>query len=84
MLRGVTTFVCDDCGHKFKGMDCEWMCTAYTAPVKCPKCGGWHTYPSGFQVMFPFGGLFGLKKSFYRKIWKDLDSRQVSDGGAKE
>lgn len=48
MLRGVCTFVCDDCGHKFEGMDCEWMATAYTAPVKCPKCGGWHTYPPGF------------------------------------
>ena len=61
MLRGVCTFVCDDCGHRFKGMDCEWMATAYTAPVKCPKCGGWHTYPPGF---------LGLNKYVYRRIWK--------------
>lgn len=40
MFRGFCDFVCDDCGHRFKGMDCEWMATAYTAPVKCPKCGG--------------------------------------------
>ena len=24
MLRGITTFVCDNCGHKFKGLDIEW------------------------------------------------------------
>ena len=46
MFRGFTQFVCDDCGHKFTGPDMEWMCTVYPAPVKCPKCGGWHTYPS--------------------------------------
>ena len=61
MFRGVCTFVCDDCGHRLKGMDCEWMATAYTAPVKCPKCGGWHTYPPGF---------LGLNKYVYRRIWK--------------
>ena len=44
-----------------RGMDCEWMATAYTAPVKCPKCGGWHTYPPGF---------LGLNKYVYRRIWK--------------
>ena len=24
MLRGVKTFVCKDCGHKFKALDMEW------------------------------------------------------------
>ena len=60
MFRGFCDFVCDDCGHRFKGMDCEWMATAYTAPVKCPKCGGWHTYPPGF---------LGLNKYFYLCNW---------------
>ena len=55
MFRGFTQFVCDDCGHKFTGPDMEWMCTVYPAPVKCPKCGGWHTYPSGFHVCLPLG-----------------------------
>ena len=43
MLRGVCTFVCDDCGHKFKGMDMEWNATATSYPVKCPKCGSMNT-----------------------------------------
>ncbi len=73
MLRGFRTFVCDNCGNKFEGMDCEWMATAYTAPVKCPKCGSMHTYPSGFDIMFPLGELLGTKKRFYRKLWKRMD-----------
>ena len=24
MFRGFCTFVCDDCGHRFEGMNCEW------------------------------------------------------------
>ena len=75
MLRGIRTFVCDNCGNKFEGMDCEYMATAYTAPVKCPKCGSMHTYPSGYDIAFLFGGLFGLKKAFYRKMWKNIDSK---------
>ena len=73
MFRGFTQFVCDDCGHKFTGPDMEWMCTVYPAPVKCPKCGGWHTYPSGFHVCLPFCGLFGLNKRIYRRIWKSRE-----------
>ena len=45
-------FVCDDCGHKFEGMDCEYCASVYTAPVKCPKCGSWHTMPSGINGFF--------------------------------
>ena len=71
MLRGIRTYVCKDCGHKFKALDMEWNATAASYPVKCPKCGSMHTYPSGYII----GGLFGLKKSFYRKIWKSMDER---------
>lgn len=39
MLRGVKTFVCKDCGHRFKALDMEWNATAASYPVKCPKCG---------------------------------------------
>ena len=39
MLRGMTNFVCDNCGHKFKGMDIE---------MKCPNCGSYHTCPDSF------------------------------------
>ena len=30
MLRGIKTFVCDNCGHKFKGMDIEWNATIWS------------------------------------------------------
>ena len=37
MLRGIKTFVCDNCGHKFKGMDIEWNATIWSQPLKCPN-----------------------------------------------
>ena len=64
MFRGMTTFVCDNCGHKFKGMDIEWCATALSQPMKCPNCGSYHTYPDSF---------FGLNKFVYRNIWKQMD-----------
>ena len=33
MLRGIKTFVCDNCGHKFKGMDIEWNATIWSQPL---------------------------------------------------
>lgn len=68
MFRGMTKFVCDDCGHKFKGMDCEYCATVFTVPVKCPECGSWHTRP--------FSGLFfSSNKYIYKEIWKTLDEK---------
>ncbi len=64
MLRGTTTFVCDNCGNKFKGMDIEWMATAFSQPMKCPQCGSCHTRPSS---------LFGSNRSVYKEIWKQMD-----------
>lgn len=64
MFRGMTTFVCDNCGHRFKGMDIEWNATILTQPQKCPECGSWHTRPSS---------LFGFNKSVYKEIWKQMD-----------
>ena len=61
MLRGMTTFVCDNCGHKFKGMDIEWRATVLSEPMKCPNCGSYHTCPNR------------LDKSIYRSIWKQMD-----------
>lgn len=43
MLRGIKTFVCKDCGHRFKALDMEWNATAASYPVKCPKCGSMNT-----------------------------------------
>lgn len=64
MIRGTKTFVCDDCGHKFKGMDIEWCATALSQPLRCPKCGSYHTCPNSF---------LGLNKIIYRNIWKQMD-----------
>ena len=33
MLRGWSKFVCNECGHKFVGMDFEYQCTALSAPL---------------------------------------------------
>ncbi len=43
MIRGFYKCTCKDCGHKFIGADVEYMCTAASAPVKCPKCGSTNT-----------------------------------------
>lgn len=64
MFRGMTNFVCDNCGHKFKGMDIEWNATALSQPLRCPKCGSYHTCPNSF---------LGLNKIIYRNIWKQMD-----------
>lgn len=67
MLRGKTTFTCDECGNKFEGPDIEWAATVYTVPQPCPKCGSRHTYPKS---------LFGLNKTMYKKIWESMDNAQ--------
>lgn len=64
MLRGITTFKCDECGHTFKGPDMEWRATVFTAPLQCPTCGSWHTAPRG---------LFGISNPVYKGIWKSID-----------
>lgn len=65
MFRGITTFVCDKCGHKFKGLDVEWNATIFSAPQRCPNCGSFHTSPGG-------GGLF---RYFYKRIWASMDKQ---------
>ncbi len=64
MLRGTTTFVCDNCGHKFEGMDIELNATVLSQPLKCPNCGSYHTCP---------GSLSWFNKKIYKNIWKRMD-----------
>lgn len=66
MFRGFTTFTCDNCGNKFRGMDTEYAATVYTTPKRCPNCGSIHTYPKSF---------FGLNKVIYKKIWETMDRK---------
>ncbi len=39
MLRGIKTFVCKDCGHRFKALDMEWNATATSYPVNVQSVG---------------------------------------------
>lgn len=78
MLRGTRTFICDNCGHKFEGFDIEWNCTAFSAPLKCPKCGSFHTYPYSSSGGFFFG--WGSDKSMYENIWKLMNVWQAHNG----
>ena len=68
MFRGFCAFVCDDCGHRFKGMDCEWMATAYTTPVKCPKCGSVNTSSTGLP--YPLCEISDMCRNFFRRMGK--------------
>ena len=63
-------FVCDDCGNKFKGLDCELGATILTAPVRCPKCGSMHTMPGGGKFLF---GKNNPYRIIYKKIWDSMD-----------
>ena len=65
MLRGVTTFKCDDCGHTFEALDIEWQATVYSQPMRCPKCGSRHTMPKSLLSFMDKGG--------YRKIWEEME-----------
>ena len=65
MLKGITTFKCDVCGHIFRAMDIEWQATVYSVPAPCPQCGSRHTMP---KSLFSF-----FTKGVYRKIWEELD-----------
>lgn len=72
MVRGTTFFKCNECGKRFIGMDIEWMASAYSAPVCCPKCNSWHTYPIGPLNLF---GVIG-PLPIYKKIWERRDKEQ--------
>ena len=59
MVRGIKTFVCKDCGHKLIGLDIEGNATINSMPVKCPKCGSWHT-KSGVYPTWLIGEIIRL------------------------
>ncbi|MCC8177111.1 MAG: zinc ribbon domain-containing protein [Bacteroidales bacterium] len=63
MLRGITTFRCHECGHRFEAPDIEWQATALTTPQPCPRCGSRHTRPASSFWLTPA----------YKSIWKQLD-----------
>lgn len=88
MFRGMTKFVCDECGHEFSGMDCEYRCTVLTAPVRCPKCGSWHTYPIDtngpiirfLDFLIPKSHIKSYNaKAIYQSIWEDIDAYNTKE-----
>ena len=63
MLRGMTTFTCDVCGHTFRAMDVKLGVSTFSVPVSCPNSGSRHTMPkSQFS-----------SKEIYRKIWEQFE-----------
>ena len=61
MFRGVKLFKCDNCKKVTIALELELGSTALSQPIKCPKCGSWHTSP------------FISSKSLYKKFWKQYD-----------
>lgn len=69
MLRGMTTFKCTQCGHKFLAADVEYMATAYSMPQRCPECGSVRTRPAGV--------LGKLREEGYRKVWEGMEKEYL-------
>lgn len=76
MVRGHRLFKCDDCKKIFWGLDIEYICTVWSYPVPCPRCGKSHTGP-----LFGFGGMALGGKRVYKSIWKYLEE---NDGDKNE
>ena len=68
MLRGILPFYCSECGKRFMGADIEWDSSVFTTPLKCPKCGSWHTRPWS-----PLPARIANKR--YKKIWEIIDNQ---------
>lgn len=67
MIRGFTRFKCNECSKKFWGLAFEWRATALIAPLQCPQCKSFHTYPVGIL------GLGTGKAKLYKEIWESID-----------
>jgi len=74
MVRGQRLFKCDDCKKVFWGLDIEYMCTAFSYPVSCPRCGKSHTWPllglGGKYTYNQYGSI--LKKTMTIKTKSEL------------
>lgn len=69
MVFGNIPFYCSECNNKFMGMAAEWYASAFVAPVKCPRCGSWHTRP---WSILP-SQIADLR---YKAIWKTIDQNK--------
>lgn len=69
MITGPVLFYCSECGGRFLGLGAEWCATAFVAPVKCPKCGSWHTRPWSLAP----ARIANLR---YKHIWEYIDNNK--------
>ncbi len=69
MHLGSTIFTCDDCGKRFVAPNIEYLATALSMPMQCPKCGSMHTMPG---IM---SGVLNFRRSIYQKIWEKADEK---------
>lgn len=65
MLRGITTFTCDNCGNKFEGPGIKYMTTALIILQPCPNCDSKNTY---------LKSLLGLNKQLHKQVWEPIDN----------
>lgn len=69
MITGILLFYCSECGKRFMGPDIEYAATTFSQPLKCPKCGSWHTRPWS-----PLPAKMANVR--YKGIWDSIDKTQ--------
>ena len=67
MVRGTTLFICTKCGHKFKAMDIEYLCTSLSMPQMCPVCQSIRTRPVSI--------LGKIQNKMYEPIWEKMETK---------
>lgn len=61
MYRGLTIFVCTNCGHLFKSHNLEYKATWLSVPQRCPQCGSIRTMPINDM------------ESTYKPLWEEME-----------
>ena len=72
MIRGILPFYCSECSNRFMGVAAEWYATAFVSPIKCPKCGDWHTRPWSIMP----AKIANLR---YKNIWEFYDRNKPNE-----
>lgn len=70
MVRGKLPFFCSECNKKFIAIDMELAASVLSQPVKCPRCGSWHTRPWS-----PLPKMIADLR--YKSIWEAIDKREA-------
>jgi phage FluMu protein Com len=73
MFIGYRKFRCYECNHVFRGPAAEYHATVLISPIRCEKCGSFHTAPCGV-IYLPI----------YKYIWKKIDAQSGLDINVRE